>query len=125
MIKYNNPDPAYEDETWRHKHGYRELHQHDAPYRRSRDFKPVPYGTFGGMPNYRHAEAFCQLKNAKDMFTESHHFPTVWAKHILFGAVAGVSIGQMWHCMAPSNGFAIQKLMAATGERAWSGKLFR
>lgn len=96
-IKYHVSDPAYDDETWRHKHGYRETHQHDAPFRRSRDFKPVPYGTFGGMPNYRHAEAFCQLKNAKDLITESHHFPTVWAKQFLSGATAGVTIGAFWH----------------------------
>ena len=50
---------AYEDEAWRAKHGYKEVKQHDAPYRRNRDFKAVPYGNFIGMPNYRHSEPWC------------------------------------------------------------------
>ena len=106
-IKYIPPEAAYADETWRQKHGYREMHQHNAPYRRNRDFKPVPYGTFGGMPNYRHAEAFCQMKNAKDMITEAHHFPTVWFKEFLKGAIMGVTLGSGWFFIAPANGFAI------------------
>ena len=125
VIKYTPSDPGYADESWRHHHGYRELHQHDPPFRRNRDFKPVPYGTFGGMPNYRHAEAFCQMKNAKDLFTESHHFPTVWTKEFLKGALGGVIFGFFWHAHAPQSGLAVQKLMAATGERAWSGRIWR
>ena len=65
------------------------------------------------------------MKNAKDMVTESHHFPTVWAKHFGFGALSGVILGSAWHFISPANGFAIQKLMAATGERHFSGRLMR
>lgn len=101
------------------------MDQHDAPFRRNRDFKPVPYGTFGGMPNYRHAEAFCQMKNAKDLITENHHFPTVWAKHFLWGAAIGLTLGSGWFFISPANGFAVQKLMSSVGERQWSGRLLR
>lgn len=106
-VKYTVTEPAYDNETWRAKHGYKEVHQHDAPFRRNRDFKPVPYGTFGGMPNYRHAEPFCQLKNAKDLVVEQHHFPTRWAKTFLFGAFSGVVLGQGWFFIRPAHGFAI------------------
>ena len=119
------PDPAYEDEIWRSKHGYKEVHQHDAPMRRNRDFKPVPYGTFGGMPNYRHAEPWCQLKNIKDFANENHHFPTVWFKKFLYGALCGVVLGSGWFFIKPTTGFAMQKLMAQVGERQFSGRVFR
>ncbi len=124
-VRYTIPDPAYSDEVWRAKHGYREEHQHNAPYRRNRDFKPVPYGTFGGMPNYRHSEAFCQMKNAKDLVTEEHHFPTRWFKQFMRGATTGVVLGSMWFFVKPSNGFAMQKLMQSVGERPWSGRVWR
>ena len=124
-VKYHIPEPAYSDEIWRQRHGYKEEHQHDAPFRRNRDFKPVPYGTFGGMPNYRHAETFCLTKNIKDLITEHDHFPTRWAKSFLNGAMYGFVLGQAWMFISPGNGFAIQKLMAAIGTREWSGRAFR
>ena len=57
-IKQDITDPAYGNEMFRVRHGYKEAHVHDPPYRRNRDFKPVNYGTFRGMPNYKHAEPF-------------------------------------------------------------------
>jgi hypothetical protein len=59
------------------------------------------------MPNYRHAEPFCQLKNVKDLAAENHHFPTRWAKTFLYGATVGVVFGQAWFFIKPVNGFAI------------------
>lgn len=104
--KYQVSDPAmYGDEIWRSQHGYKEIYTHDAPFRRNRDFKPVPYGTFGGMPNYRHSEPFCQLKNIKDFVDERQHHPTKWAKTFLFGAFAGVVLGSVWMAFRPINGF--------------------
>jgi len=124
-VKYNVPDPAYKNEIWRAKHGYKEVHQHDAPFRRNRDFKATPYGNFAGMPNYRHAEPFCQLKNLKDFKNERHHHPTKWAKTFMFGAAAGIMFGSAWTAFRPVNGFAFNKLLAATGERSWSGRYLR
>ena len=77
------------------------------------------------MPNYRHAEPFCQLKNAKDIVTEQHHFPTRWAKTFLYGSTVGVILGQAWFFIKPVDAFAMQKLMQSVGERAWSGRLWR
>ena len=56
---------------------------------------------------------------------EQHHFPTRWAKHFLYGATVGVVLGQGWFFMRPANGFAMQKLFASVGERAWSGRQWR
>jgi len=66
----------------------------------------VPYGNFIGLPNYRHSEPFCLLKNAKDVINEQDHFPTRWAKTFLFGATLGVTFGQAWFFLRPINGFA-------------------
>ena len=125
-IKMTLPEPGYDSELWRAKHGYKEELQHDAPYRRSRDFKPVPYGSFKGMPNYRHAEPWAQLKNVKDMIiNERDHHPTKWFKSFAFGALVGFTFGLFWIGMAPLNGFAAQKLMASLGNKPWSGRMAR
>lgn len=123
--KYIVPDPAYENEAWRALHGYKEVHSHDHPFRRNRDFKPVPYGAFGGMPNYRHAEPFCQLKNLKDFEHERHNHPVKWFKTFMLGAVFGMVLGTSWFVLRPVNGFVNQKLMQAMGNRPWSGRYFR
>ena len=93
--------------------------------RRNRDFKAMPYGTYGGMPNYRHAEPFCQLKNLKDFKNEHHHFPTKFFKIFLAGALTGVVFGSGWHFLRPISGFAVQKLMLTVGDRDFSGRIVR
>merc|ERR1712037_711845 len=79
-VKYPVPDARYADETWRSMHHFKEVHQHDAPLRRSRDFKPVPWGTARGMPNYRHSEPWLNMKNLFTLKDEHHHHPTKWIK---------------------------------------------
>jgi hypothetical protein len=64
------PDPDYGNEVFRARHGYKETEVHDPPYRRNLDFKPVGFGTFRGMPNFKHAEPYDLLKNLKDLKTE-------------------------------------------------------
>ena len=93
--------------------------------RRNRDFKAMPYGTAAGMPNYRHAEPFAQLKNIKDFTTEHHHFPTKYFKTFLDGAIVGVFFGAAWTFIRPMSGFAMQKLFLTVGERDWSGRIAR
>lgn len=124
-VKYTAPDPRYADETWRAKNHFKELHQHDSPLRRNRDFKPVPWGTARGMPNYRHSEPWLNMKNLYTLFEETHHHPTKWIKKATFGALTGFALGQLHFFNAPINGFAAQKLFAAIGERPWSGRLWR
>lgn len=118
-------NPAYGDETWRARHGYKEAHVHDAPYRRNRDFKPVPYGTFKGMPNYRHSEPYCLLKNMKDVVNEEHNHPIKWAKMSLKGAIVGSTFGYLYFIGGPTGQFEMQKLEAATGMRKFSGRYWR
>ena len=84
--KYIAPDPAYDNDVWRARHGYKELDVHDPPYRRNRDFRPVPFGSFKGMPNFKHAEPWCLLKNLKDIPNENHNFFIRWTKAFLYGA---------------------------------------
>ena len=102
----NISDKRYENEMWRTKHGYKEIHQHNAPLRRNRDFKPVPWGAAVGMPNYRHSEPFLMLKNLTDLQHEQHQHPIRWAKQFSFGALVGLSIGQLLGAVMPLNQFA-------------------
>ena len=95
-VKMNISDSRYGDELWRAKHGYKEIHQHEAPLRRNRDFKPVPWGAAIGMPNYRHSEPFLMLKNLKDLKTEHAHHPIHWFKTAMVGAAAGFVFGQAY-----------------------------
>jgi len=118
-------DAAYSDPVWRAKHGYKEEHQHDNPMRRNRDFKAMPYGTAAGMPNYRHAEPFCQLKNIKDLKNEQHNFMFKYIRTFIFGATVGFVYGAAWTFIRPMSGMAIQKLMLTVGERDWSGRFGR
>ena len=105
-VKYHVPDPQYEDETWRARHGYKESHQHNPPSRRNRDFKAQPYGAAIGMPNYRHTSPYLLLKNLADFKHEEKHHPSRWIKSFMYGAVCGLVIGQIWFVFAPINGFA-------------------
>ena len=77
------------------------------------------------MPNYRHSEPWLNMKNLFTLKEERHHHPVKWIKKALYGAVFGLTLGQMWFFMAPINGFAAQKLFATIGERPWSGRLYR
>jgi hypothetical protein len=65
------------------------------------------------------------MKNAKDLVTEEHHFPTRWFKQFMRGATVGVVLGSLWHFVKPTDAFAQQKLFAAIGEQAWTGRTWR
>lgn len=118
-------DPAYENEVFRQRYGYKELHQHNPPERRNRDFKPVNYGSWRGMLNFKHSEPWCMLKNLEDLQNENHNAPIKWTKSFLSGAAMGVVFGTVWFMVKPQQGFPMRKLLAATGERMWSGRFFR
>jgi len=124
-VKQDVFDPAYQNETWRSKHHMKESHQHDPPFRRNRDFKPVNYGSFRGILNYKRAEPFESLKNLKDIATESHHHPIKWAKAFLLGALGGGTIGYAWFVVRPFQSFPINKLLSAAGDKPWTGRYLR
>lgn len=70
----------------------------------------MPFGTFKGMPNYKHAEPWCQFKNLVDLRHEQHHHPIKWIKNFLFGATVGALYGYHWFLFKPSNNFINNKL---------------
>lgn len=110
-VKQNIADPAYSNEFWRAKHGFKEEHVHNPPFRRNRDFKPVNYGSFKGMLNFKNAEPFSILKNLNDLKEEKHHHPIKWFKAFAFGAFAGLLIGYSWFIVRPFQAFPIRKLL--------------
>lgn len=124
-VKQQVVDPNYQNENWRAKHHYKESHVHDPPFRRNRDFKPVNYGSFRGILNFKHSEPFALLKNLKDLKNEHANHPWKWARAFFFGASAGAVLGYAWFVIRPFQSFPIRKLLNATGERPWSGRYFR
>lgn len=117
--------PGYENETFRARHGYKESEAHDAPYRRNRDFKPVPYGSAKGILNYRHSEPFALMKNLKDLPRETHQKPIVYTKHFLKGAITGGFFGYLYFACGPVGYLETEKVIAASGSRPFSGQIFR
>lgn len=117
--------PNYGNEVFRARHGYKDAEAHDPPYRRNRDFKPVPYGSAKGMLNYRHSEPFSLLKNMKDIPKETHHHPIKYTKLFLKGAFVGGVLGSFYVAGGPVGVIESDKILAGAGYRPWSGRLFR
>lgn len=117
--------PGYENPTFRARHGFKDPEAHDPPFRRNRDFKPVPYGSAKGILNYRHSEPFALLKNMKDLPRETHQKPIVYSKLFLKGALLGTYFGGVYFACGPVGALETEKVMAAAGGRAFSGRLFR
>jgi hypothetical protein len=104
-------DPAYDNDVYRARNGYKEKHVHSPPYRRNRDFKPVNYGSFRGILNFKHSEPFALLKNLSALKEEKHHHPIKWFKAFLFGAISGLTIGYSWFILRPFQSMPIRKLL--------------
>ena len=100
-FKQKQNDPAYSNDIFRAKHHYKEDHIPDPPQRKNRDFKPVAYGTFRGMPNFKHTEPFCLMKNLKEIHRDSHSMPIKWTKAFLYGVLCGGMIGYGWFIFKP------------------------
>lgn len=116
---------GYENEHFRAAHGYKDAHMHDPPQRRNRDFRPVSYGTFRGMPNYRHSEPFCLLKNMKDFANEEHNIGVRMSKSFLKGGFVGSVLGYL-HFMGSTQGsFEMNKLANIIGPRKFTGGSLR
>lgn len=98
---------------------------HDPPFRKNPDFKPVNFGSFRGMPNFKHSEPFALLKNLKDLPNEEAQHPIKWIRSFLVGGITGFLFGQLWFIMKPEQNFASKKLLQSVGERAYSGRAFR
>jgi hypothetical protein len=118
-------DPDIANEVYRARHGFKELEVHDPPYRKNQDFKAVNFGSFRGMPNFKHAEPYAVLKNLKDLPSEDAQHPIKWIKAALFGGLVGFVYGYAWFAFKPIQGFASKKLLASVGDRPYSGRTFR
>ena len=84
-------DYGYGVEEYRVKHGFKEMHVHNAPPRKNKDFKPVLYGDFIGMLNFKLSEPWGLLRHLPDLMNEQHQKPIQWVKAFLRGAVIGTS----------------------------------
>lgn len=101
---------TYENETYRVKHGYKELHVHNAPERRNKDFKPALYGHFRGMLNFKHSQPWAISRHLKDMFEEDHQIPIKYIKEAIRGALFGAVGGLMLHVHTSFSVFSLKKL---------------
>lgn len=109
-VKAHYSHDGYSNDTFRAKRGYKELEVHNPPERRNRDFKPVNYGSAKGMLNYKHSEAWCSLKNLRDLVYEEEHHPIKWAKSFFFGAFLGTAITPFMYAIKPVQYFPFRKL---------------
>ena len=95
---------------FRSRYHYKENEVHDRPLRRNRDFKPVLYGAFHGIPNYKHGEPWMMLKNLGDMMYEPHQFMVKYAKLFITGGIFGFTYSLFHMAMAPMQAFPTRKL---------------
>ncbi|CAI2377829.1 unnamed protein product [Moneuplotes crassus] len=98
-------------ESYRTKHGFKELDIHNSPKRRNRDFKPMLYGDFIGMLNFKLSEPWALTRHLPDLVNESHQKPIQWIKYTIKGAVIGAIYGLYQHSNhLIENRFVDQKL---------------
>jgi len=121
----NIPDQNYENAHWRALHHYKEIHTPDHPFRRNRDFKPVPYGSAKGILNFRHSEPFCLLKNIKDLPREEEQWVIRYVRDVIKGAAFGATFGMLWFVGGNTGNWEMNKLMAASGQRNYSFRMLR
>mmetsp|Transcript_16362 Transcript_16362/g.25299 ORF Transcript_16362/g.25299 Transcript_16362/m.25299 type:complete len:131 (-) Transcript_16362:490-882(-) len=125
VVLQHTPLGGYGNETFRARHGYKDEHMHDPPQRRNRDFKPVPYGTYRGIPNYRHSEPYCILKNLKDMSREDHNIGIASGKSFLKGGLLGAIASYLYVAGGPQTSFEMNKLTTLWGPKKFTGGSWR
>lgn len=84
---------TYHNEVYRTKHGFKEMHPHNPPPRKNKDFKPVLYGDFIGMLNFKLSEPWTLMRHFNDLLNESHHMPIKWIREAVKGAIYGAFLG--------------------------------
>ena len=77
------------NDSYRTKNGFKELHIHNSPPRKNPDFKPMLYGDFIGMLNFKLSEPWAMMRHFPDLVNEQHQKPILWAKSTIKGAIAG------------------------------------
>ena len=104
-------DSRHHNETFRARNHYKETHIHNAPKRKNKDFKPVLYGDFVGMLNFKLSEPFAMIRHIKDLFTETHHMPLNWIYNFIKGATLGGFAGIARAALDPTFSSLILKKM--------------
>jgi len=125
VVRQEVPDKSYANEMFRARHGFKEANTPDTSFRKNRDFKAVPYGSAKGILNFRHSEPYCLLKNMKDLVHEDTNIAVKWFKQGCRGALVGGLYGLLSFVGGNTGNFEMNKLMAATGVRPYSGMYFR
>ena len=125
MIRQDRPlFSTHENESYRAKYGFKELHVHNAPERRNKDFKPALYGHFRGMLNFKHSQPWAIGRHLKDMFEEDHHIPIRYIKEAIRGAFVGLFGGLMVTSHTGFNIFAFKKLYLQANQQPYGWKHF-
>ena len=76
---------VYGNEMMRLHSGMKESHIHNSPPRKNKDFRPMLFGDFRGMPNFKLSEPWGIFRNLGDMWHEDHQKPIQWIKSALKG----------------------------------------
>lgn len=115
----------YQNETYRARHGFKEMHIHNAPKRKNKDFKPLLYGDYIGMLNFKLAEPWALFRHLKDMFNEEHQMPLQYIKTGVRGAVVGVAFGLLKEMVTPLNHLANKKLVINTTQNPFKIQIWK
>lgn len=116
---------SYYNESFRARHGYKEMHVHNAPPRKNKDFRPTLYGHFRGMLNFKLAEPWALMRHFNDLFEEEHQFPIQLIKSFIKGAAAGTLAYLNYSIMSRTSHFADQKLYLTSKEGIYRTNIFK
>ena len=121
-----NSSSIESNETYRSKNGFKELDVHNNPQRRNSDFKPMLYGDFIGMLNFKLSEPWALLRHLPDLVNETHQKPIQWIKWTLSGAFYGFFYGIMSNThLRFGESFTEQKLHLSNKKTAFNFSTLR
>ena len=120
--KYSGDATA--NESYRVKYGFKELEIHNNPQRRNKDFKPMLYGDFIGMLNFKISEPWTLLRNLPDLVNEQSQLPIQWAKAAIKGGFIGFWYGTISLFNMEANSFVEKKLYLSTNKGPFSLGIF-
>jgi hypothetical protein len=98
------------NEMYRVHNGFKELHVHNPPPRKNLDFKPMLFGDFRGMPNFKLSEPWSLFRNLGDLWHEDHQKPIIFIKSTLRGAICGFAFYLFQNASSMGSSFVDKKL---------------
>jgi hypothetical protein len=118
--KGKSQDTSMHNDTFRSRYGYKEMHVHNAPKRKNKDFKPVLYGDFRGMLNFKLSEPWALFRHGKDLWSEEHQLPIQWFKSFIKGAVVGAYYGVIYNMVKPQNDYLNKKALISSSKNPFN-----